>query len=65
VPFIASQIEKVTLTTEFRMSVDERNELQLDFFKHRRWGKDSSLGKLEIIVSPAETTEGLPAYRRI
>ncbi len=59
VPFTASQIEKVTLTTEFRLSVDENNELQLDFSKHRNWGKSSPLGKLEIVVSPTDTTEGL------
>lgn len=59
VPFSACQVEKVTLTTEFKMSVDENDELQLDFSKPKRWGDKSQTGKLEIVVSPTDTPEGL------
>lgn len=59
VPFTSFQIEKVTLSTEFRMYVDETDELQLDFSKPKRFGKNAPLGKLNIVISPTETPEGL------
>ena len=59
VPFNSFQIEKVTLSTEFRMYVDETDELQLDFSKPNRFGKNAPLGKLDIVISPTETPEGL------
>ena len=59
VPFSACQVEKVTLTTDFKTSVDQNDELQLDFSKTKKWGDKSHTGKLEIIVSPINTPEGL------
>ena len=59
VPFSACQVEKVTLTTDFKISVDQNDELQLDFSKTKKWGEKSHTGKLEIIVSPINTPEGL------
>lgn len=59
VPFSACQVEKVTLTTDFKISVDQNDELQLDFSKTKKWGDKSHTGKLEIVVSPVNTPEGL------
>lgn len=59
VPFSACQVEKVTLTTDFKISVDQNNELQLDFSNTKKWGEKARTGKLEIIVSPTNTPEGL------
>lgn len=59
VHFASFQIEKVTLSTEFRMSVDKNDELQLDFSKPKSFGKNAPLGKLDIVISPTETSEGL------
>ena len=53
------QIEKVTLSTEFRICVDENDELQLDFSKPKMLGNNAPLGKLDIVISPTETPEGL------
>jgi len=59
VPFSASQLEKVTFTTEFKIFVDQNDELQLDFSKINKWGDKHHVGKLEIVVSPTDTPEGL------
>ena len=59
VPFTSFQIEKVTLSTEFRICVDENDELQLDFSKPKMLGNNAPLGKLDIVISPTETPEGL------
>lgn len=59
VPFSSCQIEKVTLTTDFQMSIDKNNELQLDFSNTRRWGNKHHNGKLEIVVTPTDAPNGL------
>ena len=58
-PFSACQIEKVTLTTEFKISVDENEELHLDFSKSSRWGMKPHVCKLEVVVSQADIPDGL------
>lgn len=62
VPLATSQIEKATLTAEFEMEIID-NELQLSFPSHKSgvFHKDSkgNTGKLEIVISPQESSEGL------
>lgn len=65
VPLGMSQIEKATLTAEFELNLVEDN-LQLTFPGKRsegifRKGADSPKmnGKLEIVISPQESSEGL------
>ena len=62
VPLATSQIEKATLTAEFEMEIVD-NELQLSFPSHKNgvFHKDSkeNTGKLEIVISPQESAEGL------
>lgn len=59
VPFTQNKIEKVSITTEFKMSVNENDELMLDFSKPKRWENNSHIGKLEIVLSPTDTPDGL------
>lgn len=62
VPLATSHIEKATLTAEFEMEIVD-NELQLNFPSHKGgvFQKDSktNTGKLEIVISPQESAEGL------
>lgn len=57
IPITTPQIEKVVLTAEFNMSI-ENDQLMLDFSKPRRIG-GSHVGKIEVTISPGETPEGL------
>lgn len=57
VPITTPQIEKVVLTAEFNMSI-ENDQLMLDFSKPRRIG-GNHVGKIEVTISPGETPEGL------
>jgi hypothetical protein len=63
VPITTSQIEKAKLTADFDMEI-VNGDLQIDFsgkkkleglFKKERTSK----GKLEIIISPQDTSDGL------
>lgn len=58
VPITASKIEKATVTAEFLLEV-VNDELQIDFQPQRTTHKNGTYGKLEIVISPQETTEGL------
>jgi hypothetical protein len=64
VPVTASQVEKATLTAEFRLSI-ANDELFIDFPNEKEAKRDkkenekTTTGKLEIVISPKETTEGL------
>lgn len=63
VPLTMSQIEKATITTEFELEIID-GELQLNFPKEKREGmfgkkKNGTSGKLEIVISPQESSEGL------
>ena len=59
IPVSATQIEKATFTAEFQLSI-ENEELYIDFPQSSRLRKGrSTLGKLEIIISPQEPTEGM------
>ncbi|MDR1022891.1 MAG: DUF2589 domain-containing protein [Prevotellaceae bacterium] len=57
VPITASQVEKATLTAEFQLSIVD-DELFIDFSGTKKEGENTSAGKLEIVISPKETTEG-------
>jgi len=63
VPLSMSQIEKATLTAEFEMEIID-GELQLSFPNKKSDGvfnkkTKSNTGKLEITISPQESSEGL------
>src|SRR6218665_1647544 len=66
VPITMSQIEKATLTADFEMEI-VNDELQLHFTSGSSNTKGGSLfkkpktnrGKLEIVITPKETTDGL------
>jgi len=63
VPLSMTQVEKVTLTTEFEMEIID-DELQLNFVAKKRTGifgksEKSTHTKLEIVLSPQESSEGL------
>jgi hypothetical protein len=64
VPLTASRIEKATLTAEFEMEMAD-GQVQLDFTSKSRRGlfknSKSSIGRLEITISPQATPEGLNA----
>lgn len=58
VPVTSSQIEKATFTAEFQLSIID-DDLYLDFPDSKKKNQSSTIGKLEIVISPKETTEGL------
>lgn len=65
VPISVSQIEKATLTADFEMEIVD-DVLQLHFTNGGDSGKNgffkkakTNRGKLEIVITPRETTEGL------
>ena len=62
VPLNMPQIEKATLTANFEMEIVD-GELQLNFSERNKGGfskrSKSTRGKLEITISPQETSEGL------
>ncbi len=63
VPLTMPQIEKATLTAEFELEI-VNGELQLNFPNSARGGlfkkaPKTTRGKLEIILSPQESSEGL------
>jgi hypothetical protein len=63
VPLSTSQIEKATLTAEFILEIVD-NELQLNFPGRKSNGmfqkkRKTTNGKLEIVISPQEPSEGL------
>lgn len=63
VPLSMSQIEKATLTAEFEMEIID-GELQLSFPNRKNDGvfnkkPKNNTGKLEITISPQESSEGL------
>lgn len=64
VPLSMSQIKEAKLTTEFELQLVD-NEVQLNFdpgkSKGKKFGKkpESTFGRLEITISPQESSEGL------
>ena len=54
----SSKIEKATLSANFEIEIVD-DELQLNFASGNRSSENSTYGKLEIVISPHETTEGL------
>jgi hypothetical protein len=64
VPLGLSQIEKATITAEFEMALVD-DELQLSFPSKKSGGlfqkspANTTNGKLEIVISPQDTPEGL------
>ncbi len=62
-PLNLSQIDKVTLTSEFEMQINN-DELEIEF-SNRDSGsifsrpKKTKTGKIEIVIKPQETSEGL------
>ncbi len=62
-PLNMSQIEKVKLTSEFEMQINGE-ELEIEF-SNRKSGnifsrpKDTKTGKIEIVIKPQDTAEGL------
>lgn len=58
VPMTASKIEKATVTAEFLLEV-VNEELQISFLTKRTANDNGTFGKLEIVISPQEITEGL------
>jgi hypothetical protein len=57
IPITASQVEKATLTAEFQLSI-VNDELFIDFPGAKKKDENTTTGKLEIVISPKETTEG-------
>jgi hypothetical protein len=62
-PLNMSQIEKVTLTSEFEMQVKD-GELEIEFSDRKSGGifsrrRDTKSGKIEIVVTPQDTAEGV------
>ena len=57
VPVTASKIEKATVTAEFALEVIN-NELQISF-PNNKSSENATVGKLEIVISPQELTDGL------
>ena len=57
VPVTASKIEKATVTAEFALEVIN-DELQISFPK-KKISENATVGKLEIVISPQELTDGL------
>ena len=62
IPMELCEIKQATFSTEFQMEI-RNDELHICFTKSSgsliRKGVDKSTGKLEIILSPQETTEGI------
>ncbi len=58
VPVSSSQIEKATFTADFQLSIID-DDLYIDFPDSKKKNQSSTVGKLEIVISPKETTEGL------
>ena len=61
VPVTASKIEKATVTAEFALEVIN-NELQISF-PNNKSSENATVGKLEIVISPQELTDGLELIR--
>ena len=57
VPVTASKIEKATVTAEFALEVIN-DELQISF-PNKKTPENATVGKLEIVISPQELTDGL------
>lgn len=57
VPVTASKIEKATVTAEFALEVIN-DELQISF-PNKKTSENATVGKLEIVISPQELTDGL------
>ena len=57
VPVTASKIEKATVTAEFALEVIN-DELQISF-PNKKISENATVGKLEIVISPQELTDGL------
>lgn len=57
VPVTASKIEKATVTAEFALEV-VNDELLIGFPNNKPSDK-ATIGKLEIVISPQEPTDGL------
>lgn len=62
-PLNMSQIEKVTFTSEFEMQINN-GELEIEFTNRKQSGpfwnrKDTKTGKIEIVISPQDTAEGV------
>jgi hypothetical protein len=62
-PLNLSQIEKVSLTSEFEMQINqEKQEVEIDFFNKGgifSGNKNTKTGKIEIVITPQDTSEGL------
>lgn len=54
---LASKIEKATVTAEFALEVIN-DELQISF-PNKKISENATVGKLEIVISPQELTDGL------
>jgi hypothetical protein len=62
-PLNLSQIDKVTLTSEFEMKING-NELEIEFSDRKSGGflrknRDTKLGKIEIVIKPQDSSEGI------
>jgi hypothetical protein len=62
-PLNLSQIDKVTLTSEFEMKING-NELEIEFSDRKSGGffrknRDAKLGKIEIVIKPQDSSEGI------
>lgn len=64
IPLTTARIEKATLTADFEMELSD-GEVQLDFSRNPSRGllrkSKSKIGRLEIIITPQDTPEGLNA----
>lgn len=63
VPLTTSKIEKATFSADFELQIID-NELQIDFVNSSKKGSlfkksKTSIGKLEITVTPQESSDGL------
>lgn len=58
VPITEAKIEKATVTAEFLLDI-VNDELQIDFLTKKTPDSKGTYGKLEIVISPQETSEGL------
>jgi hypothetical protein len=62
-PLNLSQIDKVTLTSEFEMKINGK-ELEIEFSDRKSTGflrknRDTKLGKIEIVIKPQDSSEGI------
>lgn len=60
IPFSSSQIEKATFSADFRLLVEDER-LMVAFPDEKVRKGESTLGRLEIVVSPTEPSEGMKA----